>query len=118
MVLRGPPPPDERCVDAADLTAFATDALPAARRAAVSRHVLRCARCRATLDRDAAMLARLRGFARAPSWEDDVGAAMLARGARGRARVRGAAGGAVAAAALVAAWVLAPGEPGPAAPPV
>jgi hypothetical protein len=108
----------ERCVSAADLTAFALDELPVGRRAAISRHLLRCASCRTSLDREQAMFARLRGFAETSSWEDDLAAADLAHGAQVHARRRGALAGAAAAAALVAALLSWPmGSPSPASAP-
>src|SRR5437763_3676837 len=96
---------DGRCVVPSDLTAFALDEMPAARRAAVSRHVLRCVACRTRLDRESAMFARLRGFSADAAWEDEVAAAVLAFSARGRTLRRAALAGVCAAAVLVAAWV-------------
>jgi hypothetical protein len=108
----------ERCVPAADLTAFGLDELPAGRRAAISRHLLRCANCRSSLDREQGIFARLRSFSEASSWEDDLAAADLAHGAGVRARRRGAFVGAAAAAALVAALLVWPtGFPLPSAVP-
>ncbi len=70
-----------RCVPAADLTAFAQDALPEPRRAEISRHLLRCPRCNAAASGTGDLLSRLRSFGAAASWGRRAG-----RGRRGRAR--------------------------------
>ena len=99
--------PGERCVAPADRTAFALGQLEGdedgARREAVSRHLLRCAACRAEVDAVSALGARLRGFGAGGDWEADVGAALAAERGRARVRRRAAFAGFAAAAAVVAA---------------
>ncbi len=97
----------ERCIPAADRTAFAFGEFEGdadgARREAISRHLLRCAACRAEVDAVSALGARLRGFGAGGDWEADVGAAMAAERGRARVRRRAALAGFAAAAAVVAA---------------
>jgi hypothetical protein len=57
------------------------------------------------------MFGRLRGFAAAPAWEDELAAADLAHAGRVRARRRGVVGGVAAAAAVVAALLAVPAGP-------
>ena len=107
MALR-PTPPSERCLTPDERTAFALGEADAAARAAVSRHVLRCAACRAALDAEERVVGRLRAFAASPAWASDLAAADLAHDARTRRRRRAAVGGVAAAAALLLALATAP----------
>lgn len=103
-----------RCVPGADLTAYAHGELPDWRRAEISRHLLRCAACRADAEADKALLSRLRSFGAAgEDWRAEVAAAGAEVAAGRRARWRAAVVGALAAASvLVTLSLLRPGGSG------
>jgi len=102
-----------RCVPAADLTAFAQDALPEPRRAEISRHLLRCPRCNAAASGTGDLLSRLRSFGAAASWEGELGAAVAVAHARTRARGLGALAGAGVGLLLAAGVAFLPGSHAP-----
>lgn len=105
----------DRCVSPADRTWFALgrssddpslDDANAARRAEISRHLLRCPACRADVDSISFLGSRLSSFGSGGDWEADVGAALAAERGRLRVRRRAAFAGFAAAASIVAAlWV-------------
>src|SRR5262245_26754591 len=108
------PDASARCVPAADLTAYAHGELPEARRAEISRHLLRCAKCRGEAGAAEGLLERLRAFgAGGEDWRAEIAAAG-AEVRAGRRRVLRAGAVALVAATLVAALLL---RPGPAASP-
>jgi hypothetical protein len=93
-----------RCVPGADLTAYAHGELPDVRRAEVSRHLLRCARCRGEADGARSLLGRLRAFgANGEDWRAEIAAAGAHVSAGRRSRRRIALASLCAAAAVVAA---------------
>jgi hypothetical protein len=105
-----------RCVPGADLTAYAHGELPDVRRAEVSRHLLRCATCRAEADETRALFGRLRDFgAEGEDWRAEIAAAGAPAAAGRRTRRRAALAGLASAAA--AALALAVGFPRGAEPP-
>lgn len=108
---RGDAERDEaRCISAADRTAFALghflDEADEARRAAISRHLLRCPACRAEVDAISMLGSRLSTFGSGGDWEADLGAALAAERGRGRVRRRAALSGVAAAAGVVVALAV------------